>query len=149
MSFLDDVISTTKSVAEKAGKKTDEAVKFSKLKIKKAQINGDIKTKFEKLGAMIYQMAKSDEKDDDEFNAAIAELDDCYVKLAEVEKQLDDLNNEVACTSCGAKTHKDNSFCPKCGTKLPEREVVKEEAPAAEAAEPAKDAEIADKKEEE
>lgn len=131
MSFLDDVISTTKSVAEKAGKKTDEAVKFSKLKIKKAQINGDIKVKFEKLGAMIYQMAKDDEKDDEAFNTAIAEIDDCYSKLAEVEKQLDELNNEVSCTSCGAKTHKDNSYCPKCGTRLPER-AVKEEAPAEE-----------------
>ncbi len=134
MSFLDDVISTTKNVAEKAGKKTDEAVKFSKLKIKKAQINGDIKTKFERLGAMIYQMAKADEKNNEEFDNAIAEIDECYVKLAEVEKQLDELNNEVTCTSCGAKTKNDNCFCPKCGTKLPVPEV-KEEAPAEEAKE--------------
>lgn len=41
MSFLDDVISTGKNVVSAAGKKTDEAVRFSKLKIKESQLNGD------------------------------------------------------------------------------------------------------------
>ncbi len=134
MSFLDEFISTTKTVAATAGKKTDEAVKISKLKIKKAQINSDIKNKFEKLGSTIYQMAKSDEKDNDAFDAAIAELDELYANLSDIEKQMDELNNQVACTGCGAKTSKDNCYCPKCGTKLPEPVVTEaaEEAPAAE-----------------
>ena len=33
MSFFDDVINTTKNAAQTAGKKTDEAVRFTKLKI--------------------------------------------------------------------------------------------------------------------
>lgn len=143
MSFLDEVFSTTKNVAEKAGKKTDEAVKLSKLKIKKAQINGDIKTKYEKLGAMIYQMAKADEKDNDSFDAAIAEIDEAFDELNKIEKQIDDLNNVVACEKCGAKTDKNNNYCPKCGAKLPEiveepaEETPVEETPAEAAAEEA------------
>lgn len=119
MSFLDDLISTTKTVAASAGKKTDEAVKLSKLKIRKAQIRSDIKSKNEKLGAMIYQMAKANEKDNDAFDAAIAEIDVLYAKLAEVNKLLDELSGFVTCTKCSAKTKNDNSYCPKCGTKLP------------------------------
>ena len=37
MSFFDDVINTTKNAAQTAGKKTDEAVRFTKLKIKESQ----------------------------------------------------------------------------------------------------------------
>lgn len=123
MSFLDDVISTGKNVVSAAGKKTDEAVRFSKLKIKESQLNGDIKNKFEKLGALIYQMAKADEKDNVQFDALIAEIDVCYDELSEIEKQFDELRNEVTCPACGEKSKIDNNFCPKCGAKLPERPV--------------------------
>lgn len=133
MSFLDELISTTKNVAATAGKKTDEAVKISKLKIKKSQIGSEIKSKNEKLGDMMYQMAKSGEKDNEAFDAAIAELDGLYEKLSEVNKQLDELGGYITCTGCAAKTKNDNSYCPKCGTKLP----VIEKAEPAEAAEEA------------
>lgn len=128
MSFLDNVISTGKNVVSTAGKKTDEAVRFSKLKIKESQLNGDIKNKFEKLGALIYQMAKSGEKDNEQFDAFIAEIDGCYEELSSIEKQFDELRNQTTCPGCGAKCKDENAYCPKCGTKLPEK-------PAAEAAE--------------
>lgn len=138
MSFLDDLVSTTKNVAATAGKKTDEAVKISKLKIKRSQIGNEIKSKNEKLGDMVYQMAKSGEKDNEAFDAAIAELDGLYEKLSEVNKQLDEFGGYVTCTSCAAKTKNDNSFCPKCGAKLP---VIEKAEPAEEAEIPAEEAE--------
>ena len=132
MSFLDDVISTAKDVATTAGDKTDKAVKFSKLKIKEAQLNSELKTKYEKLGQMIYNMVKSGVKEDEAFNAAIAEIDAVKAELAEIGTQIDALKNEVTCPECGAKTKNENSFCPKCGAKLPVVEAPAEEAPAAE-----------------
>lgn len=119
MGFLDDLVSTTKNVTATAGKKTNEAVKLSKLKIRKSQVNGEIKGKKERLGDMVYRMAKSNEKDNEAFDAAIAEIDALYEQLAEVNKQLDELTGNVACTNCGEKTKNTNSYCPKCGTKLP------------------------------
>lgn len=134
MSFLDGVINTTKSAAATAGKKTDEAVRFTKLKIKESQTTGDIKARFEKLGQMAYEMNKSQNSDVALFDAEIAEIDKLYEKLAEINLLLDDLRQEVTCTKCGAKTKKDNSYCPKCGAKLPEKPV-EEPAPAEEPAE--------------
>lgn len=131
MSILDDVINTGKNVVSTAGKKTDEAVRFSKLKIKESQINGDIKAKFEKLGSLIYSMEKSGEKDNDAYNALVAELDACYASLKEIDEQLNELKNEVVCPKCGAKTKNDNAYCPKCGEKLPVKKV-EEEKPAEE-----------------
>lgn len=121
MSFIDDVISTGKSAVSAAGKKTDEVVRFSKLKMKESSLNSDIKNKYEKLGELIYQMSKSGDKDNAEFDKYIAELDECYAGLAEVAAQLDELRSEVTCPKCGAKTKNDNAYCPKCGAKLPEK----------------------------
>lgn len=141
MGFFDEFLSTTKNVASTAGKKTDEAVKISKLKVKKAQINSDIKAKYEKLGALVYQMAKADEKDGEAFDTAIADIDASCDALTDIDKQIDELTGIVTCEKCGAKTKNDNNFCPKCGAKLPVIEVKEEpkaeEAPAEEAKEEA------------
>ncbi len=121
MGFLEDVISTGKNVVTTAGKKTDEAVKMSKLKIKQTQINSEIRGKYEKLGEMIYQMKKSGEQDDAAFEEAVAGIDESYAKLDEIDKQIDELKEQVTCPGCGCKTKDENLFCPKCGTKLPEK----------------------------
>lgn len=129
MSFFDDVINTTKNAAQTAGKKTDEAVRFTKLKIKESQTSGDIKVHFEKLGQMAYEMKKSENPDAALFDAEIEEIDKLYEKLSEISNLLDDLRQEVTCSACGAKTKSDNSFCPKCGAKLPEKPAPAEEEP--------------------
>lgn len=144
MGFLDDVINTTKSVAATAGKKTDEAVQLSRLKIKTAQLNSDIKNKFEKLGSLIYQMAKTDEKHNEEFDLLVGEIDDCYAMLDDIEAKIIELKKEVVCPGCGVRTKSENAYCPKCGTKLPVKEEPAEqpaEEPVAEQTAPAKPAE--------
>ena len=127
MSLFEDGINTTISAAATAGKKTDEAVRFTKLKIKESQTTGDIKAHFEKLGQMAYEMQKSENPDSNLFDAEVEEIDKLYEKLSEINLLLDDLRQEVTCTECGAKTKSDNSFCPKCGAKLPEMAVPKED----------------------
>lgn len=119
MSVLDDIISTGKNVVTTAGKKTDEAVRFSKLKIRESQVNSDIKAKFEKLGSLVYSMEKSGEKDPEAYRALITELDSCYAELSEIDDKMNELKNEVVCPKCGAKTKNENLYCPKCGEKLP------------------------------
>lgn len=121
MSFVDNVINTTKNVAATAGKKTDEAIRTSKLKFRSSQLNSDINNKYEKLGALVYEMAKSGDKDTEAFDALIAEIDTAKTELDDIDKQLDELKGMVACPSCGVKTENDNTYCPKCGAKLPEK----------------------------
>lgn len=123
MSFVDNVINTTKNVAATAGKKTDEAIRTSKLKIKSSQLNSDIKNKYEKLGSLVYEMTRTGEKDTEAFDALINEINAANAELDDIEKQLDELKGLVACPVCGIKTDSDNAFCPKCGAKLPEKAV--------------------------
>ena len=89
MSFLDDILDKGKTVVSSASKKTDTAVRFSKLKVKESQLNADIKAKNEKLGAVIYDMSKTGVKESEEFDALLAQIDEDYAKLAEVAAQLD------------------------------------------------------------
>ena len=121
MGFLDNVISTGKNVVSTAGKKTDSAVKLSKLKIRETQINNDIRSRYEKLGELCYQAYKSGEKNDDELNEQLTGLDNCYTELDDISKQTDELKNMVTCPKCGAKHKDDAIFCSICGTKLPEK----------------------------
>ena len=118
MGFFDEILSTTKSVASTAGKKGDEAVKFSKLKLKVAQLNSEIKDKYTQLGETIYAMAKADEKNTAEFDVMVEEIDALIAKRTEAKAALDELRQLIACPSCGARTKTDNCYCPKCGTKL-------------------------------
>lgn len=121
MGFFDDVINTGKNVVSSAGKKTDSAVRLSKLKVKSSQIHNDIRAKYEKLGEFVYQSAKSGEKNEEELNAQITGLNECYTELEEISKQIDELRNVVTCPNCGEKHKDDDAFCSKCGAKLPEK----------------------------
>ena len=106
-------------------------MRFTKLKIKESQTSSDIKAHFEKLGQMAYEMKKAENPDAALFDAEIEEIDKLYEKLSEINLLLDDLRQEVTCTACGAKTKSDNSFCRKCGAKLPEKPAPAEEEPVA------------------
>ena len=121
MGFFDNFISTGKNVVSSAGKKTDSAVKLSKLRIKETQINSDIRAKYEKLGELCYQAYKSGEKNEDELNEQLTGLDNCYNELENISKLTDELKSMVTCPKCGSKHKDDDAYCSVCGAKLPEK----------------------------
>ena len=121
MSFLDNVISTGKNVVSTAGKKTDSAVKLSRLRIKETQINNDIRARYEKLGELCYQAYKSAEKNEDEINGQLTGLDNCYNELENISRMTDELKNMVTCPKCGSKHKDEDAYCSVCGAKLPEK----------------------------
>ncbi len=81
MGIFDNAINTVKDVAASAGKKTDEAFRFSKLKIQESQINGEIENNFRELGEVVYSMYKANENSNPEFDALVKELDYHYQSL--------------------------------------------------------------------
>lgn len=131
MSFLDNVLNKGKNVVSSAGKVAEDTARFSKLKMRESQLNNSIRSDYEKLGELIYQMAKSGEKDDAAFDEKIATIDGYYAELADIAKKFDEIKNLVTCEKCGNKCKDDMSYCPKCGAKLPEKPApVEEEKPA-------------------
>ena len=81
----DDLMESAKNLADKAGKATDKAVVYSKMKYQSMQLASDLRGLYEKLGNAVYTMAKSDFDNKDLIDSIIAEIDD-------VKKRLEELN---------------------------------------------------------
>ena len=102
-SLLDKAI----SVANVAGKKTEEMVEASKLKIQEVSVNADLANCYEKIGSLVYSSKK--------FGA------DNEQEIAQLRRALDRFNREVRkCPNCGASCATDAHFCSRCGMVLHE-----------------------------
>jgi hypothetical protein len=86
--LLDDVILKAKEVADIAGKKTNEAIEFGKLKYKAKSTAWDIEKAHAKLGAIVYESKKSGEDFGDAVKLAIDELDVLNAKLDDLEERI-------------------------------------------------------------
>ena len=130
-----------KDTMESAGKKTNEMVEVSKMKLQIAQQRAELSKAYEKLGAMVYDMMKSDAQDSSAIDVCIDEIDFIFSKIAEAEGKVNELKKVIICESCGSEVAMDACFCSKCGAKIERPEPVVEEEIAEEVCECAEEAE--------
>ena len=116
-----------KDTLENAGKKTGEMVEVSKMKLQIAQQRAELSKAYEKLGAMVYDMMKSNAQDSSAIDVCIDEIDFIFSKIAEAEGKVNVLKKVSICASCGAEVALDACFCSKCGAKIERPEPVVEE----------------------
>ena len=115
---IDDLIASAKSLADKAGKATDKAVEYSKLKYQSVQLAGELRDLYGKLGNAVYTMVKSDFDNKDLMDSIISEIDHVKETLEQLEGKLAEFRNSVICPACGAVNDKDACYCNKCGNKF-------------------------------
>ena len=115
---FDNAAKTVKDIAETAGKKGEELLKISKLKIKETQIKRDISSKLEKLGKMYYELTKIGEENHLVLKEIITEIDELRAELKEVREEIGDIKGTVACPVCKASNPCDADYCAKCGEKI-------------------------------
>lgn len=148
MDTFDEFLDKARNLVDIAGKKTGEAMEFAKLKLSRAQVNGEIQKTYEKLGAFVYKFKKQGDENNELVDNCIAEIDGLIEELDSIERKLNEIKSAVKCESCGAINDMDSAFCAKCGAKIevPEPEATEyaedepeedyadaEEAPAEEA----------------
>lgn len=126
----DDLMESAKNLADKAGKATDKAVVYSKMKYQSMQLASDLRGLYEKLGNAVYTMAKSDFDNKDLIDSIIAEIDDVKKRLEELNVKMAEQRNAVVCPACGAVSDKEASYCYRCGNKFVHQEECCCEAPA-------------------
>ena len=83
-SFLDNALETAKVVANAAGKKTEEVVETSKLRLQAMSISNELKQVYEKIGTMVYYA----QKDNMDVQAAV------QAQIAKVDQLLDQLDRK-------------------------------------------------------
>lgn len=118
MNDFNAILGKMKNWANAAGKKTEEVVEASKLKLQIVSLNGDISKAYEELGALVYHAAKNNETVGEEMDAVMDKIDDLLEKLAELEGKVTEIKKERTCANCGASCPADAHFCSRCGVIL-------------------------------
>lgn len=79
---------------------------------------------------------KYGEEPAEEFKELVDLLKESESKIKEYQENIKVLKGVTNCPECGAEVQNESLFCPKCGTKMPQVEVVAEEAEETEEAVP-------------
>ena len=116
-SLLDKAI----SVANVAGKKTEEMVEASKLKIQEVSVNADLANCYEKIGSLVYSSKKFGADNEKEIAQLIAQADELLEQLAQLQAKREEIRKVRKCPNCGASCATDAHFCSRCGMVLHER----------------------------
>lgn len=140
MGVFEDVVVRAKAVAESAGKKASEVMEVQKLKVTAAQIESEIKSKYEVLGKLTYHSEKEGKCCKEACKTLAEDIEQLQAQLAVIKEKIYRLKNIVCCPNCRAINAKDAIYCNKCGTRMVPAPCVKkdeqdEEAPSASDAE--------------
>lgn len=128
MGFIDELISSAKTMVDKAGKQTDKVLEISKLKYQSIQLQNELSHLYEQLGVAVYAKM-TEEADNGDLLASLAdEITEVRAALGVVEDKISEQKSQRTCPDCGAKLPRDASFCSHCGAKLEVAEEPVEEA---------------------
>lgn len=115
-SLLDKAI----SVANVAGKKTEEMVEASKLKIQEVSVNADLANCYEKIGSLVYSSKKFGADNEQEIEQLLAQADELLEQLSQLQAKREEIRKVRKCPNCGASCATDAHFCSRCGMVLHE-----------------------------
>ncbi len=130
MNLADKVSDTVNEGITKGKDSVNKMTEKNRLNKEIKTLTSEIETSLSSIGKILYDEDRGNERFKDIFDAVEA-------KEAEIEnltKQLNDLEGEAPCPSCGETVSKDIAFCPKCGAKVAQ-EVKTVEAEVVETAE--------------
>ncbi|OJU15402.1 MAG: hypothetical protein BGN88_07785, partial [Clostridiales bacterium 43-6] len=107
-----------KDVFDVAAKKTGAMISIQKLRVNVAKLNSQISKSYEALGRLVYDSKKSEENVDEAVAALIAEIEQKYEEIADIEVKIAITKGKAFCPSCLTENDNAATFCSKCGEKL-------------------------------
>ncbi len=119
MSVVSGVTGKAKSIADAAGKKTEEIVEFSKLKLSCLTLNSELNKAYQRLGIIAFDVRDTISQDEGgALNSCIDDIDKIKVKLVKVEEKLNGMRSTLKCSVCSSQNSMESKFCSRCGEKL-------------------------------
>jgi hypothetical protein len=126
-SLLDKAI----SVANVAGKKTEEVVETSKLKLQEVALNADLEDCYEKIGSLVFRSRTAGVDNEEQIAELVAQAQELISQMTELKLKRAEIKKVKKCPNCGASCEMDSHFCSRCGMVL-SQEQPEEEPQAAE-----------------
>ena len=123
MAFMEkvkDVADSVVDAVEKGAKNdSDNSKKMAeKMRIKKdiSKAEFDINSAYVEIGKKYFE--QNADKPSDEYSEYISSIINQKMKVTELNKKLQALDNRTNCPNCGAAIDEANNFCDKCGAKI-------------------------------
>lgn len=117
MSTFEDVLSCAKSVAQTAGKKTEEFVEMTIVRVEIADLRREISALYEGLGRLVYDSRTANEPVEDMVEACVEQLKVLQAKLEKLEDKVMESKNVIRC-DCGTLNVNTAVYCNQCGKQL-------------------------------
>ena len=118
MYSLNSLLDKAISVANVAGKKTEEVVESSKLKLQEVSIDAQIADCYEQIGSLVYRSRKAGVDNEEEITRLMQEVDQLLEELSQVQCKRAELRKARKCPNCGASCDLDSAYCSRCGMLL-------------------------------
>lgn len=115
-------VQTVKTEAGKLTKavigKTNNIVDITKLNLVKTETEGKINKLYQQIGESVYDRYLSGTNPDGDISGICIEIDKFKNELKDLNEQLAEYKNTVACPECGQYNSKDSDYCSKCGSHI-------------------------------
>ena len=118
MGFFDQAGKKFTAVQKKAG----DSISVRKLQTQMKSVESEIGRMYAAIGERCYK-AHKDGATPEGLDIFYANINTLNAKIAEINAEIDQLNNVVRCESCSAAVQRGMRFCPNCGAQMPVPEV--------------------------
>ena len=115
---MSDFFETVKDITSVAIKKADTTCKAARLMLSKSALSRLLAGQYIELGKTVYNMCKSGNEDSQEIVSIVLKIDGTRIRIAALDRRIDDVLGLVKCPKCGAVLKMKNAYCSVCGKKL-------------------------------
>lgn len=105
-------------------KKSKEVMEITKLKFRKAQIEGQIKEKYSKIGEEVYKSFQGEKLNSPLLEKVCKEIEELDDEIKELNMRIIEMNPSPICPKCKAKNQYNAQYCSNCGSRLLENELI-------------------------
>ncbi|MEA5039890.1 MAG: zinc ribbon domain-containing protein [Clostridiaceae bacterium] len=104
--------------ADQAGRKAGELMEIGKLKLKLFDLSAEVEMLYKEIGKAVYLTHTGAQVPESDIEKKLADIDERYVRMAELKEELSARKTTVTCPVCGRECDKGDVFCRVCGKEL-------------------------------
>jgi len=111
--IIEKVKNAVSTTTRKAVKLSNEAIDYTKIKLKISDLKSQLDEKYAAIGLAVYEG-----NDEDKIDGICEEISSLRRDIEDLELKLSEYKNQKTCSSCGAVCEKEDEFCRKCGSEF-------------------------------